>query len=140
MAPEPLEGIDQPDDRGALAAHRAFYAAFEARDLDAMSDLWRHDAAVTCVHPGWPALHGWASVAASWASLFGGSERLQFILTDERLHRVGDVCWATVDENIIQGAHGATVNALNVFEWSDGRWWMVAHHGSPVAARGGEGQ
>ncbi|MEZ5137009.1 MAG: hypothetical protein R2699_18680 [Acidimicrobiales bacterium] len=59
---------------------------------------------MTCVHPGWPALHGWASVAASWASLFGGSERLQFILTDERLHRVGDVLGDGRREHH-QGAH-----------------------------------
>ena len=130
-----LSGVAAAGEAGARAAHEAFYAAFEAADLDAMSDLWRHDDTVSCVHPGWPVRHGWGAVAASWAAIFAGPERLQFILTDEQLRLHGEVCWMLVDENIIQPGGGATVSALNVFEWRDGRWWMVAHHGSPVAAR-----
>jgi ketosteroid isomerase-like protein len=113
--------------------NRVFYDAFEARDLDAMSDVWEHTDRVTCTHPGWTVLRGWGSVAASWVAMFQGPQRIQFILTNERVEVVGDVGWVTVDENIIGSDAGSTVSALNLFARSGNVWRMVAHHGSPVA-------
>ncbi|HEX8803511.1 MAG TPA: nuclear transport factor 2 family protein, partial [Acidimicrobiales bacterium] len=81
-----------------LAVNRAFYDAFERRDMDAMSDVWEHGDDVVCTHPGWRALHGWGAVAGSWFALFGSSPPIQFILTDERVRVVGDVAWVTVEE------------------------------------------
>jgi ketosteroid isomerase-like protein len=130
-----------PPDRAAdteavREANRTFYAAFEARDLDAMSDLWAHDAEVTCVHPGWVTLRGWGQVAASWAALFDGPQRLQFIVTDEEVVVAGDVAWVTCDENLLGDEGGATVAVLNLFARDpEGRWRMLAHHGSPVMGR-----
>jgi ketosteroid isomerase-like protein len=143
----PVGGVadDEPsgDEADLLAANAAFYRAFEAADLDAMSDLWEHSDRVECVHPGWSALRGWGEVAASWATLFGGRQRLQFILTDARAVAVGDVGWVSVDENLLAGdvtggsGTTGTVAAINVFVRRAGRWRMVAHHGAPVAGRAG---
>src|SRR4051794_28807360 len=88
-------------ERAVLAANRAFYAAFEARDLDAMSDLWEHSDRAACVHPGWTLLRGWAAVGASWMALFQGPQQQQFLLADEHVTVVGDAAWVTVDENIL---------------------------------------
>ena len=115
------------------AVNHAYYEAFEARDLDAMSDLWQHDDDVVCTHPGWKTLHGWGAVAGSWFALFGGPQQLQFILTDERVHVSGEVAWVTVDENLISEQVGGTVAAVNMFRRVAGEWRMVLHHGSPVA-------
>ncbi len=122
------------DDRAVSAANQAFYQAFESADLDAMSDLWEHSDRVSCAHPGWTLLRGWASVAASWAALFQSPERLQFILTNEQVVVEGNAGWVTVDENII-GAEAATVTSINLFVRSGTRWQMVGHHGSVVASR-----
>jgi ketosteroid isomerase-like protein len=116
-----------------IAANRAFYEAFEARDIDAMSDLWEHGDDVVCTHPGWRPLHGWGAVAGSWFALFGSGAPIQFILTDERVHGAGDLAWVSVEENLIGEGLGGTVAALNLFRRSEGQWRMVAHHGSPVA-------
>lgn len=120
------------------AANATFYEAFESRDMDAMSDAWEHSDRVSCVHPGWAVLRGWGPVAASWFALFGGPQRLQFILTNEVVEVAGDTGWVTVDENLLDGDQVAgTVTALNVFVRSeDGNWRLVAHHGSPVAQQG----
>lgn len=130
---------DAPDPDAALAglraANGAFYEAFERRDLDAMSEVWEHSDRVVCVHPGWPALHGWGRVAASWLSMFQGPEQLQFILTEERAEVEGDVGWVSVEENILGGSAGATVAAVNLFVRRDGAWKLVAHHGAGVAPR-----
>jgi len=135
---------DVPGDHAAvLAANAAFYRAFEDADLDAMSDLWEHSDRVSCVHPGWSALHGWGEVSASWATLFGGGQRLQFILTGEQVVVEGDIGWVSVEENLLAGdpAGGigvsGTVSALNVFVRGATAWQMVAHHGAPVAERAG---
>ena len=126
------------DTEAVRAANRRYYDAFEARDLDAMSDVWHHDDGVVCTHPGWKTLHGWGAVAGSWFALFGGPQHLQFILTDERISVSGEVAWVTVDENLISEQVGATVAAVNIFRRVDGDWRMVLHHGSPVAPTASE--
>ena len=123
------------DDAAVRAANRAFYDAFEARDIDAMSDVWEHSDRVVCTHPGWRTLHGWGEVSASWYALFRGPSGLQFILTEERVELAGDTAWVTVDENLIGEQLGGTVAAVNVFVRDGGDTWrMVLHHGSPVSA------
>ncbi|MCU1354028.1 MAG: hypothetical protein JWM05_3237 [Acidimicrobiales bacterium] len=125
-----------PDLDDVLAANERFYSAFEARDLDAMSEVWDHTERASCTHPGWPTLRGWASIAASWFALFQGPSPLQFILTDLHASATGDVAWVTVDENVIgEDATGGTVAALNLFVRTDEGWRMVAHHGSSVVPR-----
>ena len=118
------------------AANQAFYDAFEQRDLDAMSDAWERSDRATCTHPGWPTLRGWGKVAASFFTLFSGSQRLQFLLTNEHIEVCGAVAWVSVDENLLGDQGGNTVAALNVFSYDDdrARWRLVCHHGSVVTA------
>ena len=126
---------DDEDDRAAVsAANAAFYEAFEARDIDGMSDVWEHSDRVLCTHPGWRTLRGWGAVSASWYALFQNGQSLQFILTEEHVDVEGDVAWVAVDENLIGGGVGGTIAAMNLFvrDRTDA-WRMVAHHGAPVA-------
>ena len=124
-APDPTEAL--------LAANSAFYAAFELRDLDAMSEIWLHEDHVACTHPGWASLHGWPAVAASWFALFQADQPMQFILTKETATVRGDVGWVTVDENLIAGPQAQTVAAVNVFERRHHEWKLVLHVGSGIA-------
>jgi ketosteroid isomerase-like protein len=119
------------------AANRAFYEAFEAKDLDAMSDLWEHSDRAMCTHPGWATLRGWGRVSASFFALFQG-QPLQFVLTQQRVEVMGDLAWVSVDENLLGVHGGATVAALNLFcrRPDDGAWKLVCHHGSVVSAPG----
>jgi ketosteroid isomerase-like protein len=116
-------------------ANRAFYDAFEDRDLDAMSALWEKSDRVTCTHPGWTTLRGWGAVAGSFFALFQNAQSLQFVLTEERASVEGTVGWVSIDENLLGDQGGATVAALNVFvrDPTTGRWLMTAHHGSVVS-------
>ena len=117
-------------------ANRAFYDAFEARDLDAMSELWERSDRALCTHPGWATLKGWGAVASSFFALFQSSQSLQFILTEERVFVQDGVAWVAVDENLLGDQGGSTVAAVNVFarDTESGRWRMVCHHGSVVTA------
>jgi ketosteroid isomerase-like protein len=133
MGPRYAAAIDDTAD--VRAVNEAFYQAFEARNLDALSDLWERSERALCTHPGWATLRGWGSIAASFAALFQSGQALQFILTDCHVEVAGDIAWVSVDENLLGDQGGATVAALNLFSRApDGRWRMVGHHGSPVNA------
>jgi ketosteroid isomerase-like protein len=133
-------------DDEVLRANAEFYAAFEARDLDKMADVWERSDRVSVTHPGWPRLSGWAKVAGSWEAIFHNTSYIQFVLTDEAVTVIGDLAVVTVDENILQsngatgegesgdGLAGARIAATNVFVRHDDGWRMLLHHGSPVAA------
>ena len=129
-----------------LEANRAFYAAFEAGDLDAMGEVWERSDRATVTHPGWPTLRSWPAVAESWRRIFEHTPYIQFFLTEEEVVVAGDAAWVTLYENILQEVEGrrsgapseatlgdARVAATNVFVRREGRWRMVVHHGSPVA-------
>jgi ketosteroid isomerase-like protein len=125
------------------AANESFYAAFEARDLDAMAEVWERSDRVSVTHPGWPTLRGWARVAGSWQAIFSATPFIQFVLTDEEVLVDGEMAIVTLDENILQSGGappegdagelaGARVATTNVFVRRARRWQMVNHHGSPV--------
>jgi ketosteroid isomerase-like protein len=129
------------------AANASFYAAFEARDLAAMTAVWDASDRARVTHPGWATLSGWAKVSSSWQAIFANTPFIQFVLTDEQVVVVGGVAIVTNDENILQGAgspdggatdtgelSGARVAATNVFVLEEGVWRMVLHHGSAVSA------
>jgi ketosteroid isomerase-like protein len=119
-----------------LRANQAYYDAFEARDLDAMSDAWERTERATCTHPGWATLRGWGKVAASFFALFSGPQHLQFVLTNLQVEVAGDLAWVSVDENLLGDQGGATVAALNLFSRQPGEdgWRLVCHHGSVISA------
>lgn len=133
------------DQKAVAEANQAFYEAFEARNLDAMSMLWEHSDRAACTHPGWPTLRGWGQVLASFGSIFEKTPFIQFFLTDEHIEVVGDVAWVVVEENVLQAhqTHGgrvaesllgdATAEAVNVFVRTGDEWRMVVHHASPVS-------
>ena len=131
---EPRPGPPTADNptQAVLAANQAFYDAFEARDLDAMSDLWEHSERSVCIHPGWPSLRGWGPIVASFAAMFRGGQSLQFLLTDAIAFVEGSVGWVTVDENLLGEQGGNTVAAVNLFASTPDGWRLVVHHGSSV--------
>jgi ketosteroid isomerase-like protein len=123
------------DVEAVLAANQAFYDAFEARDLDAMTAVWETSPRVVCTHPGWPTLHGWSQVRASWQALMTGPQRLQFIVTDASAQVLGDSAWVTLDENLLDSGTSGTVATVNWFVRHPDGWKLVGHHGSGVVAR-----
>lgn len=120
-------------------ANDAFYAGFEALDLDAMEAVWDHGDHVVCVHPGAEMIIGWPNVRRSWAAIFASTSYLQFIVTDARAVVDGSAGIVTCTENILAGAghedHLGAAKAVttNVFTRDgEGAWRMVLHHASPV--------
>lgn len=119
------------------AANEAFYASFEALDLDGMERLWLRDETAYCVHPGGEIVRGWDRVRRSWVAVFANVSYMQFIVTNVRADEVGDVGVVSCVENVLASGgpehlHGGTAIATNVFVRREGAWRMLAHHASPM--------
>lgn len=127
------------DESAVLATVHAFYAAFEALDMKAMSAVWARTETDTCVHPGWEALHSWPAIRESWRAIFANTGYMRFQPTDLKVQVRGDLAYVTGVENIlsISGVHTAhsQVAATKVLLRIDGEWKVTLHHGSPVATR-----
>lgn len=115
------------DEDALLAANAAYYRAFAARDLAAMEAIWADDA-VSCVHPGWPALIGRAPILGSYRDIFRNPAQDAVNAREERvLIEGGDGRVLCVEE-----VGGALLAATNWFRLVEGRWRLVHHQASPL--------
>ena len=117
-------------------ANAELYRAFETLDLAEMDRVWAHDAAVRCVHPGWPLLCGWEAVRASWQTIFENTGEMRFSLSAVTVEVVGDFAWVTCTENILSEVGDrvavTAILATNLFERAATGWLLVHHHASHV--------
>ena len=121
------------------AAESAFYAAFEARSLDAMMAVWAADDSIACIHPLAAPLNGHAAVAAGWRSMFeaAGQFRMQ-IETAHEIREAGQVI-RIVREYLSIGQETEPrppILASNVYRKEADGWRMVLHHASPLQVGG----
>ena len=121
------------------AAEAAFYAAFEARSLDAMMAVWAGDDRIACIHPMAAPLNGRAAVAVGWHSMFeaAGQFRVQVELAQE-IRETGQVI-RIVREYLVIGQETEPrppILATNVYRKEDSGWRMVLHHASPLQVGG----
>ncbi len=118
------------DSDAVLFANEAFYLAFAQGDLQAMTDVWADADAISCIHPGWEALHGRAAVLESWARIMGGDgPRIRCL--GPRAYVGGDsayvICYEEIDGNYLI--------ATNLFVRDGSRWRMVHHQAGPTQGR-----
>ena len=124
--------------QAVAAANEAFYRAFETLNIKEMEKVWLQASHIKCVHPGWSLLCGWGPIMASWERIFTNTQSMRFSLSDVRLEVSGTLGWAVLIENL--DAHGSDgvsrsqILTTNLFEQSDGQWFMVHHHASPILA------
>jgi len=116
-----------------LAANRALYAAFNARDLTAMAELWSNQDDVTCIHPGWDVLEGRSLVLESYAAIFGNPSQPKIVAGGESVALAGDAAIVVCHEL----AGGAPLVATNVFRLEEDSWRVVHHQAGQVMARFG---
>jgi ketosteroid isomerase-like protein len=123
--------MTSPDDDAVLAANRAFYRAFVARDLAGMAALWAEAAPVACIHPGWDVLAGRAAVLASWRDIFTQPTAIR--CGDERVLSFGDSACVICHETLGDGPAAGLLVATNLFVREAGAWRMVHHQAGGVA-------
>jgi ketosteroid isomerase-like protein len=115
-----------------LAANRAFYAAFEALDLEAMSAVWSDEDPVSCLHPAGAPLMGRAQVLASWRGIFRSTYAIKLTLREPRVLVVGTAAWIVLIEEADlhheDGRLRGEAFATNIFLRKTVGWRMVHHH------------
>jgi ketosteroid isomerase-like protein len=127
-----------------VAANDELYAAFEAGDLDRMTELWVEDdqgQVARCIHPGGLVITGAESVLRSWALVMANTDDVQFIVTDVEVSVSGEGATVSCVEIILgrgdekEGSDpflSTQAIATNAFVKVEGRWRMWLHHASPV--------
>lgn len=121
------------------AAEAAFYAAFEARSLDAMMAVWADSGSIACIHPLAAPLDGRTAVAAGWQSMFEAAG--QFRIQVELAHELRDAAQVIriVREYLTIGHETEPrppILATNVYRKEADGWRMVLHHASPLQVGG----
>jgi ketosteroid isomerase-like protein len=117
------------DKNEILAANKAYYEAFCARSSEAMTAIWAQDD-VSCVHPGWPVLIGRRAVLNSYSDIFRNP-------LQEPLRHGEEIVLAHGEEArvfCVESVGGASLVATNCFRRIEGRWLMIHHQASPLAA------
>ncbi len=128
------------DRRAVLEANRAFYEAFNARDVEAMADLWLRSDDVTCIHPHRNVIKGHADVLRTWRAILTNPDQPKIVFAAEDARVVGDI-------GIVAGREvvaGVPIVATNIYQRTNNpdetdnadaptdTWLLIHHHGSPV--------
>jgi ketosteroid isomerase-like protein len=112
-----------------LAANAAFYAAFNARDAEAMANLWATDDSVCCIHPGWSVLSGREQVLSSWREIFAAGTTPTVTCRQPQAIPFADgglvICYEAVGDQLLA--------ATNVFRREDGGLRLLHHQAGPCA-------
>lgn len=111
-----------------LFANEAFYFAVAGRDLKAMASVWAEDAEVSCIHPGWDAIHGREEVMQSWHAILRGPGPPEILCRAPQVTFYGDVASVICYEEI----DGGYLLATNLYLRERGRWCMVHHQAAPT--------
>ncbi len=111
-----------------LFANEAFYLAFSSRDFEAMEQIWAVDAAVSCLHPGWPPLFDRDDVMESWEAILSNATSPQIVCDKPVAHVFGDTAYVVCHEVLDQGFLLAT----NIFV-RENRNWKLVHHQAGAA-------
>ena len=136
---------DSDDDRdaardGVLAANRAFYDAFNARDVEAMAELWLRSDDVTCIHPHRNVTKGHADVQRTWRAILTNPQQPGIVFAAEDARVVGDIGVVAGRELVA----GVPIVATNIYQRTQSAdltdnadtpadtWLLIHHHGSPV--------
>ncbi len=120
-----------------LATNTAFYRAFEKKDLEAMASVWSQGISSVCIHPGREALRGWENIQPSWQKIFHNTAYLEIETSIIATELSGDLAYVVLVEKVLQVAQRRRLEArsmaTNIFEQMGGKWYLVHHHGSPLA-------
>ena len=110
-----------------LFANEAFYQAFANSDVAAMDEVWSRESPVTCVHPGWQALHSRELIMSVWRRIFRDEPGTLIACRAPEAFVVGDMAFVICYEQLAD----AVMVATNIYRLEQRRWRLVHHQSSP---------
>lgn len=119
-----------------LEANKAFYRAFERKDIEAMSRICSQGIATICIHPGCDFLKGGIEITTAWDKIFQNTNYIEIETEIITLEIRGDLAYIVLLEKIFQVINNRRMQAqslaTNIFERMGGKWYLVNHHASPI--------
>ncbi|KAF5734989.1 hypothetical protein HS088_TW15G00488 [Tripterygium wilfordii] len=114
--------------RALVNVNAEFFNIIRERSLPAMSSYWLNADYVKCVHASGELFSGYNSVIQSWRLAFDWEQGVNFQVRNVRVRVLTDIAWVTM--NAYVDVDTGPFNMMNVFEFHNGRWYMVHHHSS----------
>lgn len=138
-AEEDASGMDTMEEELAAIklANERFYRALTNLDMATMDEIWAHEEATRCIHPGWGMIEGWDVIRETWGAIFGNTSSLIVEPSDVKVRVEGSMAWVSCLETITtSGSSGGITlaRATNLFVKRSTGWKMILHHASQVPA------
>ncbi|KAH7682138.1 NTF2-like protein [Dioscorea alata] len=114
-----------------------FYNIIRERSLAAMSRFWLQADYVKCVHASGELFSGYTAVIHSWSLAFNwdhGGQGIAFQIRDVRARVLSDMAWVTMKAYV--DIDSGPFHVTNIYEFHNGRWYMVHHHSSVMLGEG----
>ncbi|XP_074317602.1 F-box protein SKIP8-like [Silene latifolia] len=125
--------------RAIVNVNADFFNIIRERALPAMGHFWLKADYVKCIHASGEIFSGYNAVMGSWQIAFNWEqEEGNFQVRDVRARVLSDMAWVSLKTYVDMDAE--PYNVTNVFEYHDGRWYMVHHHCSVMLVDGDVGQ
>ncbi|XP_027342382.1 F-box protein SKIP8 [Abrus precatorius] len=115
--------------RAIVNINTEFFNIVRDKSIPAMSRFWLNADYVKCIHASGELFSGYNAVMQSWQLVFNWEQGLNFQVRDVRARVLTDMAWVTMKTNVADLDTGP-FNVTNVFEFHNGRWYMVHHHSS----------
>jgi len=120
--------------RAIVNLNAEFFNIIRERSLPAMGRLWLNADYVKCFHASSEVFTGYNAVMASWELAFNWEHDHEFQVQDVSVRVLTDMAWVTMKAFVELGAdmdlEAGPFNITNVYEFHNGRWYMVHHHSS----------
>lgn len=126
--PPLMAEFDDDEREAVLATNRAFYRAFNERDIDAMELLWAPSGATICLHPGQAPLFERSEIMASWQAILSHAQSPRVRCSDEWVFGRNGLAMVVCREVLAE----AQMMATNSFIKLSDRWHILGHHSGPV--------
>ncbi|PIN05435.1 hypothetical protein CDL12_22029 [Handroanthus impetiginosus] len=121
--------------RAIVNVNAEFFRIVRERLLQAMGQMWLNADYVKCFHATGESFSGYSAVMESWQLAFSWENVADFQIRDVRTRVLSDMAWVTMKAYVDIGT--GPFNVTNIFEFHNGRWYMVHHHSSTLFIHGG---
>ena len=132
---EPITGNEPQGDLSTpQQALVQFYCAFNAGDMNMMSENWLQSDDIAMDNPLGGIKRGWEEIRSVYERIFNGPAKVHVEYFDYTIHETAEMFYAVGRERgyFRLGGEGImlAIRTSRIFWKVDGRWKQVHHHGS----------
>lgn len=120
--------------RAIVNINAEFFNIIKERSLQAMSHFWLNADYVKCVHASGEHFSGYNAVIQSWQLAFNWEHGVNFQVREVRARVLTEMAWVTMKTFV--DVDSGPFNVTNIYEFHNGRWYMVHHHSSVMLIDG----